>query len=63
MIVVAGTLTVVKVFAEKLTRVKKLTASLEVRFPFDEFALPEPSDWQPGTPYFGEANVREGRYL
>jgi predicted dehydrogenase len=36
---------------------------VEVRFPFDEFALPEPSDWQPGTPYFGEANVRDVRYL
>jgi hypothetical protein len=54
---------VVKVFAEKLTRAKKLTASLEVRFPFDEFALPELSDWQPGTPCFGEQKMREGRYL
>jgi hypothetical protein len=33
---------------------------VEVRFPFDEFALPEPSDWQPGTPYFGEPNMRDG---
>jgi len=36
---------------------------VEVRFPFAEFALPEPSDWQPGTPYLGEANARDGRYL
>jgi hypothetical protein len=36
---------------------------IEVRFPFAEFELPEPSDWQPGTPYFGEPNARDGRYL
>jgi hypothetical protein len=36
---------------------------IEVRFPFAEFELPEPSDWQPGTPYFEEPNARDGRYL
>jgi len=36
---------------------------VEVRFPFAEFTLPEPSDWQPGTPYLGEQNARDGRYL
>jgi hypothetical protein len=36
---------------------------IEVRFPFTEFALPQPSDWQPGTPYSGEPNARDGRYL
>jgi hypothetical protein len=36
---------------------------VEVRFPFAEFALPEPNDWQPGTPYFSEPNARDGRYL
>ncbi len=36
---------------------------VEVRFPFDEFALPEPNDWQPGTPYLREPNVPDGGYL
>jgi hypothetical protein len=26
---------------------------VEVRFPLDEFVLPQRSDWQPGTAYFG----------
>src|SRR5258708_7828593 len=34
---------------------------VEVRFPFDEFALLGPSDWQPGPPYFGERSVGAGR--
>jgi predicted dehydrogenase len=34
---------------------------VEVRFPFDGFVLPEPSDWQPGTPYFTEPNMGAGR--
>jgi len=36
---------------------------VEVHFPFADFALPESSDWQAGTPYCGEPNARDGRYL
>ena len=36
---------------------------VEIKFPLETFAIPGPNDWEPGTPYLGEAGGREGRRL
>jgi hypothetical protein len=36
---------------------------VEIKFPLDEFQIPAPNDWEPGTPYSGHASGRDGRRL
>ncbi|MGA8657286.1 MAG: Gfo/Idh/MocA family oxidoreductase [Chthoniobacterales bacterium] len=36
---------------------------IEIKFPLDRFALPDPNDWQPGEPYLGQGGGRDGRKL
>jgi hypothetical protein len=35
----------------------------EIRFPLDRFEVPEPNDWAPGAPYFGQRGGRDGRKI
>jgi predicted dehydrogenase len=36
---------------------------VEIRFPFDQFRIPGASDWEPGAPYTGQPDGRDGRKL
>jgi predicted dehydrogenase len=36
---------------------------VEIKFPLDEFQIPAPNDWEPGTPYSGHGGGRDGRRL
>jgi predicted dehydrogenase len=36
---------------------------VEIKFPLDEFRIPAPTDWVPGSPYTGQPGGRDGRKL
>jgi predicted dehydrogenase len=36
---------------------------VEIKFPLDRFEVPDPHDWEPGMPYFGQQRGRDGRKL